>query len=200
MESDTKKLTDTTKLLRECDAGTKMAISSINEILEKVEDTKLSEILTKSRNAHEELESEIHSLLNYHKEEQKEPDPIAKGMSFIKTNVKMGIDESDKTVANLITDGCNMGIKSLNKYLNQYAMADVISKKITEKLIRLEENLRKEQPVESEKPKNILTFDGVMQNAKYILYYMFFLIFFKYYCTKCKFYVLNNHIFYIPCL
>ena len=100
MESDTKKLTDTTKLLRECDAGTKMAISSINEILEKVEDTKLSEILTKSRNAHEELESEIHSLLNYHKEEQKEPDPIAKGMSFIKTNVKMGIDESDKTVAN----------------------------------------------------------------------------------------------------
>ena len=106
MESDTKKLTDTTKLLRECDAGTKMAISSINEILEKVEDTK--------------------------------------GMSFIKTNVKMGIDESDKTVANLITDGCNMGIKSLNKYLNQYAMADVISKKITEKLIRLEENLRKE--------------------------------------------------------
>ena len=113
-------------------------------ILEKVEDTKLSEILTKSRNAHEELESEIHSLLNYHKEEQKEPDPIAKGMSFIKTNVKMGIDESDKTVANLITDGCNMGIKSLNKYLNQYAMADVISKKITEKLIRLEENLRKE--------------------------------------------------------
>ena len=65
-------------------------------------------------------------------------------MSFIKTNVKMGIDESDKTVANLITDGCNMGIKSLNQYLNQYAMADVISKKITEKLIRLEENLRKE--------------------------------------------------------
>ena len=49
MESDTKKLTDTTKLLRECDAGTKMVISSINEILEKVEDTKLSEILTKSR-------------------------------------------------------------------------------------------------------------------------------------------------------
>ena len=89
MESDTKKLTDTTKLLRECDAGTKMVISSINEILEKVEDTKLSEILTKSRNAHEELESEIHSLLNYHKEEQKEPDPLAKGMSFIKTNVKM---------------------------------------------------------------------------------------------------------------
>ena len=122
MESDTKKLTDTTKLLRECDAGTKMAISSINEILEKVEDTKLNEILTKSRNAHEELESEIHSLLNYHKEEQKEPDPIAKGMSFIKTNVKMGIDESDKTVANLITDGCNTNFPHIfNMCLKKYS-------------------------------------------------------------------------------
>ena len=144
MQTDSTKLTDTAKLLKECDAGTKMAISSINEILEKVEDPKLNEILTHSRNAHEQLESEIHALLNYHEEDQKEPDPIAKGMSFIKTNLKMGMNESDTTVAELITDGCNMGIKSLNKYLNQYKMADEISKKVTEKLIRLEEDLRKD--------------------------------------------------------
>lgn len=144
MQTDMMKSTDTARLLKECDAGTKMAISSINEILEKVDNPKLSDILSKSRNAHEELETEIHSLLRYHEEEQKEPDPIAKGMSFIKTNFKMGINESDATVAGLITDGCNMGIKSLNKYLNQYKMADEISKKITEKLIRLEENLRKD--------------------------------------------------------
>ena len=65
-------------------------------------------------------------------------------MSFIKTNFKMGMNESDTTVAELITDGCNMGIKSLNKYLNQYKMADEISKKVTEKLIRLEEDPRKD--------------------------------------------------------
>ena len=35
MQTDSTKLTDTAKLLKECDAGTKMAISSINEILEK---------------------------------------------------------------------------------------------------------------------------------------------------------------------
>lgn len=51
MQTDSTKLTDTAKLLKECDAGTKMAISSINEILEKVEDPKLNEILTHSRNA-----------------------------------------------------------------------------------------------------------------------------------------------------
>ena len=66
---------------------------------------------------------------------------MAKGMSWIKTNVKLAVDESDKTIAGLITDGCNMGIKSLNKYLNQYEAADEKSKDITKRLINLEEKL-----------------------------------------------------------
>ena len=41
----------------------------------------------------------------------------------------------------MITDGCNMGVKSLNKYLNQYQAADVKSKDITKRLINLEEKL-----------------------------------------------------------
>ena len=66
---------------------------------------------------------------------------MAKGMSWMKTNVMLTFDESDKTVADLITDGCNMGVKSLNKYLNQYEAADEVSKDIAKKLINLEEEL-----------------------------------------------------------
>lgn len=51
------------------------------------------------------------------------------------------MDESDETIADLMTDGCNMGVKSLNKYLNQYKAADEISKDITKRLINLEEKL-----------------------------------------------------------
>lgn len=40
-----------------------------------------------------------------------------------------------------MTDGCNMGVKSLNKYLNQYKAADEVSKDITKRLIHLEEQL-----------------------------------------------------------
>ena len=36
---------DSVKLLRECDAGIKMGISSIDEILEKVSDEKMKQIL-----------------------------------------------------------------------------------------------------------------------------------------------------------
>ena len=90
---------------------------------------------------HEELEREIHMLLLRYRDEGKEPNPIAKGMSRIKTNVKMGLDTSDETIADLMTDGCNMGVKSLNKYLNKYKAADEVSKDITKKLINLEEKL-----------------------------------------------------------
>ena len=76
----------------------------------------------------------------YH-DEGKEPNPMAKGMSWIKTNVKLVMDESDETIADLITDGCNMGVKSLHKYLNQYKAADEKTKDITKRLVNLEEKL-----------------------------------------------------------
>lgn len=135
---------DTVKLLKECDAGTKMAVASIDEVLDKVTDDGLKGLLQESKNHHKELEMEILEKLKEHNAEEKEPNPMAKGMSWMKTNVKMGMDNSDKTVADLITDGCNMGIKSLYKYLNQYQNADEESKKLCNKLIDIEETLRKD--------------------------------------------------------
>lgn len=135
---------DTICLLQECDAGTKMAVESVDEILEKVQDDKLKKVLTESREEHLKLGDEIHTLLTKHGGLYKEPNIMAKGMSWIKTNVMMGLDDSDKTVASLITDGCDMGIKSLQKYLNEYENADQISKGICKKLISVEEKLCKE--------------------------------------------------------
>ena len=56
----------------------------------------------------------------------------------------MGIDDSDQTIADLMTDGCNMGVKSLNRYLNQYKAADEVSQDIAKRLINLEEQLAKD--------------------------------------------------------
>ena len=132
---------DTIKLLRECDAGVKMGVSSIDEVLEYVRSDKLKEYLTECRDEHEKLNRELQELLAKYRDEGKNPNPIAKGMSWMKTNVKLGLNESDATIADLITDGCNMGVKSLNRYLNQYEAADEVSKDITKRLINLEEQL-----------------------------------------------------------
>ena len=62
-------------------------------------------------------------------------------MSWVKTNVMLAMKDSDATIADLMTDGCNMGVKSLHKYLNQYKAADEDSKDIAKRLIDLEEKL-----------------------------------------------------------
>lgn len=132
---------DTVCLLKECDAGTKMAVASINDVIDKVSSPDMRQLLTESRDHHEKLGNEIHSLLLEHNSETKEPGAMAKGMSWIKTNVKMKMDESDSTVADLLTDGCSMGTKSLHRYLNQYRAADDTSKDICRRLVSIEEEL-----------------------------------------------------------
>ena len=132
---------DTIKLLRECDAGVKMGVASIEDVLPHVQSEKLNRCLTKCKNEHEQLGDEIRQKLDNCYDHGKNPNPIAKGMSWMKTNMKLTMDDSDSTVADLMTDGCNMGVKSLNRYLNQYKAADEYTKDITKRLINLEQQL-----------------------------------------------------------
>ena len=133
---------DTINLLKECDSGTKMAVASIDEVLEKTKASDMRKLLRKSRDHHEQLGNEIHELLLRHHSEEKEPGLMAKGMSWFKTNIKMSMDDSDASIAELMTDGCDMGIKTLRQYLNQYKDADHTAKAICCRLISIEETLR----------------------------------------------------------
>ena len=132
---------DTIKLLRECDAGVKMGITSIKDVQDYVHSEKMSQLLSKCLSEHEKLDKEIQSQLTRFHDEGKEPNPIAKSMSWMKTGMKLAMNDSDNTIADLMTDGCNMGVKSLNMYLNQYKAADEFSKDIAKRLINLEERL-----------------------------------------------------------
>ena len=132
---------DTIKLLRECDAGIKMGVSSITDVLDRTKNNEFRQRLSKCKQEHETLKTEIQQLLARYQDDGKDPNPIAKSMSWMKTTMKLGMNESDSTIADLMTDGCNMGVKSLNKYLNQYEAADEVSKDITKRLINLEEQL-----------------------------------------------------------
>lgn len=133
--------TDTIELLKECDSGTKMAVATFDEVLERISNSKLKDLLCESKKHHEKLGNEIHSLLNKLHSEEQDPTPMAKGMSWIKTNIMMTMNESDATVADLITDGCNMGVKSLHKYLNHYKGASNPAKDICKRLVSIEAKL-----------------------------------------------------------
>ena len=135
---------DTIKLLKECDAGVKMGTSSIEDVLDDVKNEEFVKLLSKCKDEHLKLDSEISELLGKYHDDGKEPNPMAKGMSWLKTNTKLYFNESDNTVSDLITDGCNMGVKSLHRYLNQYDAADEKSKNLTNELIAVETELANE--------------------------------------------------------
>ena len=132
---------DTVKLLRECDAGVKMGVSSIDDVLPHVRDKELKQRLEFAREEHVKLDRGLQAHLENCHDDGKDPNPVAQGMSWMKTNVKLAMEDSDATIASLMTDGCNMGIKSLSRYLNQYKAADDTSKSIAKHLIALEERM-----------------------------------------------------------
>ena len=129
---------DTVRLLRECNAGIRMGVDSINEVIDKVKGDALRDALTRCREEHESLGDEVRGLLDEYHDGGKKPNPVARSMSWIKTNVEIAMDHSDETIAALMTDGCNMGVKSLSRYLNQYAAADEPSKSNAKRLISLD--------------------------------------------------------------
>ncbi len=134
---------DTVRLLRESDAGIKMGISSIEDSVGYVKDNALRDTLEQSLENHRTLASEMEHLLDLYHDDGKEPAMMAKGMEWFKTNVTLAVENSDAAVADFITEGCHMGVKSLSRYLNQYKAADEKSKDIAKRLISEEEHLEK---------------------------------------------------------
>ena len=132
---------DTIKLLRECDAGVKMGIASISDVLPHVTSEPFQKDLNRCMDEHEKLGDEIRQLLDKYQDDGKNPNPMAKTMSKVKTGMKLTMEETDATIADLMTDGCNMGVKSLSRYLNQYKAADEVSKDIAKRLIKQEDQL-----------------------------------------------------------
>lgn len=135
---------DTISLLKECNSGIKMGISSLDDVMEHVHASDLKKVLQKAKREHEKLGDETHDILLKYHEEGKEPHPMAKMMSVMKTSTKIAMDESDRTIAELLTDGCDMGIKSLHKYLNRYKSAHEEVRSLTGRIIDSEENLRRD--------------------------------------------------------
>lgn len=132
---------DTVRLLRECDEGVKMGVSSIGDVLGFVHSPDLEKRLKDSQKDHEALGGELRQLLDRYGDEGKDPPAMASVMSEVMTELKLMVNGTDAEIADLMTDGCNMGVKSLSKYLNQYAAADEASKGVARRLIALEENL-----------------------------------------------------------
>ncbi len=135
---------DTCKLLGECDAGIQMAVRAIDEVLPVVESPHLRQELSNSRRTHERLRAQTRDLLDKHQSVGKAPNAMAKGMSWIKTNVKLAVQPGDQSVADLMIDGCNMGVKSLHRYCNRFPDAGADAVQLVDQVIEEEQRLTRD--------------------------------------------------------
>ncbi len=135
--------TDTTELLKQCDQGVRMGIDAISDMLPKVDDEKLKDLLRKFSDRHNDIKIELDEMLESHGLKSETPNIMAKSMAEMKTDFKMMIKKDDKTAADLMTDGCDMGMKTLTKYLNEYEGAEERAKDMARRIIKIEEDFEK---------------------------------------------------------
>lgn len=134
----------TRKLLEECSAGCKMAINSIDQIKEYVTNEKLAKIIDTYRGKQVKFEAEAAQLLEDAGRDEKEPGAVASAVSWFTTEVKLMMKDDSSQIAKLLMDGCNMGIKEIGKYINQYAGASRESLGLAKKLVKSQEEMMKE--------------------------------------------------------
>lgn len=131
---------DTVKLLKECNAGCKSATNSMEQVQPFISNEKFKAIIDNYNNKHIQIGDECHQLLNQTGEDEKDPKASAKIFSWISTELKLMVNDDTKKIADIMVDGCNMGIKSLSKYLNQYTSASSESIDLVKRLITLEKD------------------------------------------------------------
>ena len=88
------KNSDSIALLQECNSGSKMAISSIRDVLGDIQEEKLERLLENYIHKHEEYGEELHALLSANQSPPEEPKASAKTMAKVVTGVKLFADHS----------------------------------------------------------------------------------------------------------
>lgn len=134
----------TIKLLKECNSGCKMALDSIKQVCEYVDDDDLRSVMDTYTVKHEDLETRSGELLTSHGKCEKEPGIMASTFSWITAEMKLMIKDGNHQIAKLMMDGCNMGIQSVSRYCNEYSNADKEAQDLAQDLVKIEEDFMRD--------------------------------------------------------
>lgn len=135
---------DTIKLLKECNAGCKMATNSMEQVQPFIHNDALKSLIDQYNDKHIKIGDQLHQILNEYDKDEKDPKPMAKAFSWMSTEVKLMVNDDTHKIADLMIDGCNMGIKSVSEYQNKYKNASPESIVLTKDLVKTEQEFMNE--------------------------------------------------------
>lgn len=134
--------TDTVDLLQQVSKGLHMAIFSFDDLIGDVRNPALRKVLEESRDDHKRLLNENSNILKGYHQNDRDIGAMTKLMAHMSADMKLDINYSDRVIANIITKGCDTGIRNLRKYVNEYAASDLAAVDTARKLVTVEENLK----------------------------------------------------------
>ena len=135
---------DTISLLKACNQGCKYATNSIENLYSHIKDDNFRDLVDDYNGKHVKIGDRCHELLNKYGADEKDPKPMSAMFAKMGVDLKMMADDSSEKVAEMLLDGCHMGIKSIGKYMNKYDCASDDSRKLAKELIDVEENFMKD--------------------------------------------------------
>ena len=135
---------DDIELLKECDSGVKMGIQGIAEVRDNASGQDFKNLLEQYEEEHVKILGVIHEKLDEIGVSGKTANPVARAMSNMSTDMKLMMNNSDEKIADIMMDGCNMGIKSVSRYMNQYAGASKEIMGIANDIVVLEQHFMNE--------------------------------------------------------
>lgn len=135
---------DTVYLLKECNSGCKSATSSMEQVMGYVKNEKLRDLIKRYLDKHIKIGDVCHDVLNEMNENEKDPSKVAMMFAELGTDLKLMMEQSTHKAADMLIDGCTMGIKSLSEYINKYPNAKQDVQDLAKKLIKIEQDFMTE--------------------------------------------------------
>ena len=131
----------TIELLRQCNAGVKTAVNSIEAVLPRARDDGFTALLDHYLEKHEALGDQIHTALSKAGGHTRAPSAMARMMAGGKIGMKYAMHPNDATIADLMSDGCAMGVRKLCHVRNQCAGASGEARLLATRLIETENEM-----------------------------------------------------------
>lgn len=130
---------DTVNLLQNVDAGCKTAVNSILQVKDYVKHKPLCDLLEDYYHRHSQIGDQCRQLLTDSGFDDKEPSPAGKLFMEISTGLKLSTGSDTGKCADMMAEGCAMGIRSVSRYRNRYAAAEPAGKDLANRLISTEQ-------------------------------------------------------------
>lgn len=132
-------MSDNVKLLEDIYKGAEMGRDSITQLNHIIDDDLLRRELDGQKNEYQGFMTEAEELMKRFGATPKGTGTMAKLSTRVMTDAKTMVDDSAPRVAEMMIQGSTMGVTKLTRHMSQYPDVDSDVRRLSERLISVEE-------------------------------------------------------------